>query len=141
MFDFLRRRPRVRAEHLLDTSIAPGTQWDGPHAWSTDFPHTVPMAGFYALTDDGKQLRRPLIRLVGVDDAPPVEDATLVAFETGDGVVVQRAPHDLNGAWHLEVAGPDDPPQRSAGAPVESKRDVALDAHVIGEGDTGGSVT
>lgn len=75
---------------LFRRKPAPGTRWDGPAAWCDD-ASVDHRRGFYALTDDGKALRRPLVRLVGVDDAP------------GD---------PTDGAWHLEVAGPDDPPQK-----------------------------
>lgn len=71
---------------------AAGTVWAGPAAYYDDATVNY-RRGFYALTDDGKQIRRPLVRLVAVDDAP------------GD-------PDD--GSWHREVAGRHDPPQRAA---------------------------
>ena len=70
----------------------PGTVYNGPASFFNDVG-VVPWPGFYALDDEGKNLRLPPLRLVAVDDAP------------GD-------PDD--GAWHLEVAGPNDPAQRPA---------------------------
>jgi hypothetical protein len=67
-----------------------GTRWYGPAAYCTDYA-LVPRPGYYALSDDGKQLRKPLLRLVCVDDAP------------GD---------NKDGSCHYEVAGKNDPVQR-----------------------------
>lgn len=77
----------------------PGERWTGPAAWTDDYAQ-VERPGFYALTDDGKHLRRPLVRLVVVNDHPDDPE---------------------NDHWHLEVASKTDPPQRGAplGAPVD----------------------
>jgi len=95
VLDRLRGRPR------------PGTVWTGPAAYFDGNGPPEPglvWPGFYALDVDGKSLRRPVVRLVSVDDAP------------GD-------PED--GAWHLEVAGPNDPPHRGGNV-------VPLEADAIG---------
>lgn len=86
----------------------PGTMHTGPAAFCAD-QGVVPWPGFYALTQDGKTLRTPLVRLVAVDDAP------------GD-------PRD--GAWHLEVAGPGDPAQRNGVI-------VPLEVHATGRSQMG----
>lgn len=113
-FPGFNRAPRVREEHRLDDSVNAGDVWTDPYAWFTDCPATVPMPGFYALEPDGKAVKRPLVRLQIV--------------ELADGFLV-------------EVSGHDDPPQRAqGGGPVESKREVQLDSHVIGEGDSGGGI-
>lgn len=83
------RTPR----QLFERRAKSGTLWEGPASIfdgaEVGFAH-----GFYAMTDDGQGLllRGGLpVRLTMVDDAP------------GDA---------LNGACHLEVAGPNDPPTK-----------------------------
>ena len=78
-----------------------GTRYYGPVAYCADYA-LVQRPGFYALTDDGKALRRPLLRLVCVDDAP------------GDA---------SNGACHYEVAAKSDPIAK-AGRPVEMRANL-----------------
>ena len=58
----------------------PGTRYEG-HACYTDDYQLVPRPGYYALTDDGKQLRKPLLRLVCVDDAPGDPDGIACHYE------------------------------------------------------------
>jgi hypothetical protein len=67
-----------------------GRRYDGPVAYCDDY-HLVKRPGYYALTKDGKRLRRPLLRLTWVDHAPGV-------------------PGDISG--HYEVASKTDPPIR-----------------------------
>lgn len=51
------------------TGYPPGRRYAGPAAYCDDYT-LVPRPGFYALKGDGKSFRRPLLRLVWVDDAP-----------------------------------------------------------------------
>lgn len=85
----------------------PGSPWDGFAAWCSD-SSVDHRAGFYALTDDGRDLLRPLVRLTMIDDAPGNPE---------------------NGACHLVVSGPDDPPQAPAGRIVE------FDVSVVGRAE------
>ena len=70
----------------------PGERWNGPAAWTDDYA-MVERPGFYGLTEDGKHLLKPLVRLVAINHKP--DD-----------------PDDSN--WHLEVADKHDPPQKGA---------------------------
>ena len=79
-----------------------GQPFSGHACWTDDYS-IVPRPGYYALTDDGKQILAH-VPLVYVDDAP------------GD---------HLDGSGHYEYAGPKDQPQRQ-GNPV------ALEAHAVG---------
>lgn len=65
-----------------------GDVYEGPMA-VFDGEQVNHVHGFYALTDDGKELRKPLVRLMHVDLAP------------GDS-------HD--GSQEFRVAGKNDPP-------------------------------
>lgn len=65
-----------------------GEAYDGPMA-VFDGEEVGHVHGFYALTDDGKELRKPLVRLMHVDLAP------------GD---------DDDGNQEFRVAGKNDPP-------------------------------
>jgi hypothetical protein len=93
---------------ILRRGPKPGTVWEGSAAFCTDYA-LVKRPGFYALSDDGKSFRKPLLRLVMIDDAP------------GD---------DEDGACHLEVAGNEDPPQRAG-------RVVDLSSATNGSADVG----
>jgi hypothetical protein len=46
--------------------LRPGQSYDGPAAYVDGNGQGDPKHGFYALTDDGKALRRPLVRLTAV---------------------------------------------------------------------------
>ncbi|MBI3936411.1 MAG: hypothetical protein HY323_05495 [Betaproteobacteria bacterium] len=92
---------------LLDRlRYRPGDRYDGPVAFTDEDGYKRLPLGYYALTRDGKSLRRPLLRLVWVDDAP------------GD-------PDD--GSGHYEVAHRSDPP-------VKAGRIVPLQSHMTGKG-------
>ena len=86
----------------------PGSRYFGPVAYCDDYS-LVGRPGYYALTSDGKAVRKPLLRLVYVDDAP------------GD-------PDDPSG--HYEVAGPKDPVQRP-GRIVALRADLEGSAGVL----------
>lgn len=88
----------------------PGTVYEGPACYVNDY-EAVERPGFYALTDDGKDLLRPLIRLVMVDDAPNDPD---------------------NGHCHLEVAYANDGPQKTnRNVPITPRPEavVEMEAH------------
>lgn len=88
----------------------PGQLYTGPVAYADeDGSRRLPLA-YYALSADGKELRRPLLRLVAIDDAP------------GD-------PED--GAFHYEIASAGDPPSKPG-------RSVALEAVLEGRGSLEG---
>lgn len=92
-----------------DRSAPPaGMLWTGPAAYTMDYS-IVDKPGFYALTEDGKEFRRPLVRLVMVDDAPG---------------------NDEDGSCHLEVASSSDPAQMHRGLRV-----VSLSTEVEGTSD------
>lgn len=109
-------RPPEPPEYLYESApsvpagLVPnaGERYEGPAAWC-DGPEVGFARGPYALTADGKDLLRPLVRLVMVDDAP------------GD-------PDD--GACHYEIAGPNDYPQKG--------RPVALEARLEGRAEVSG---
>lgn len=90
----------------------PGDVWEGPSCWTDDYS-VVKQPGYYALTDDGKELRKPLVRLVGVAHSPDPDD---------DG-------------HHLEVAGPNDPPHRFQ---EQGTNVISLESHTNGEGGVTG---
>jgi hypothetical protein len=90
----------------------PGTTWNGPAAWTDDY-HLVDRPGFYALTDDGKSIRKPLVRLVGVNLNP-------------------SDPDDVS--WVLRVASKTDPAQLDA----PTGRVVDLESVTNGESGVSG---
>lgn len=102
MFDFLRRKPAPAPDdapidlgYLYEASDEPepepdqpppGFVWSGPAAVA-DGLEVGHVRGIYALTDDGRDLRQPLLRLVAVDETPGEPD---------------------DGNFHYEVAYPED---------------------------------
>jgi len=101
----------------LSPGPQPGDVYEGPHAYCADYA-LVERPGFYALTEDGKVLLEPLLRLVMIDDFP------------GDAEQL---------GCHLEVAGPHDPPQMSVHSrqPIESQGEVSFSAAVEGSAEVG----
>lgn len=93
----------------------PGTPYYGPACYCDDYA-AVPRPGYYALSEDGREILadRPL---VCVDDAPGNPD---------------------NPACHYEHAGPTDNPQRRAdGTETPVGRVVQFEAHdAIGSSTT-----
>lgn len=81
-----------------------GQPYDGPACWCDDYM-AVPRPGFYALSEDGRDILKEY-PLVCVDDAP------------GD-------PED--GSCHYEYAGPDDNPYRHN--PDVPLKIVSIEAH------------
>lgn len=85
----------------------PGYVWEGPACYTDDYT-AVQRPGFYALTEDGKNLIQPPLRLVYIDDAP------------GD---------PTDGSGHYEVASATDPVQKwNTGQPI-----VELKIEVVGQ--------
>ena len=103
MFDSLRRKPAPADEPAPELDLGflyvesdlaeqeydplrPGMVWDGPAAVADglDVGH---VRGIYALTDDGRDLRQPHLRLVAVDETPGESD---------------------DGNFHYEIAYPED---------------------------------
>jgi hypothetical protein len=70
----------------LPAGPQPGERWDG-YAAVADGLDVDHVRGVYALTDDGRDLRRPLLRLVAVDETPGVSE---------------------DGNFHYEIAYPED---------------------------------
>jgi hypothetical protein len=97
--------PKPKAK---STGPKPGTEWDGPNAYVTDYG-LVDRPGFYALDEDGKELLDPPVRLVMVDDEPGDEWGT---------------------RCHLEVASDKDPPMKQAERIVDLEADAQGSAQV-----------
>jgi len=80
----------------------PGTRYEGPACYTDDY-QAVPRPGYYALTDDGRNLRKPLMRLVCVDDNPGDPDGRACHYEVASKTdPVQKRNANVTVAVNLE---------------------------------------